>query len=403
MPSLPAPAEQAKHFCLEAGVVFLNHGSFGACPRPVLAEQDRLRVRLEQEPVRFFLQEAPVLLGRARAALAELVGADEQDLVFVANATTAVNAVLRSLDLRPGDELLETDHSYNACRNVLRYLAARTGALVRTVALPLPISGPQEVVERVLQEVTPRTRLALLDHVTSPTALVLPVAELVRALQERGVDTLVDGAHAPGMLPLDLRALGAAYYAGNCHKWLCTPKGAGFLYVRRDRQVGLVPPVISHGYNAPPSEQPRLHALFDWTGTVDPTPALCVPAAIAFLSGLMPGGLAALQERNRQLACQARQVLCAALGLPPPCPQQMLGSMAAVPLPDEDRGTPRSPLQPDPLQTELRERFGIQVPIMSWPAWPHRLLRISAQAYNSLAQYEYLAEALGTLLGASRR
>lgn len=399
MVCLPASAEHMRHFLLDADVVFLNHGSFGACPHPVLAEQDRLCARLEQEPVRFFLEEAPVLLGRARAALAELVGADEQDLVFVANATTGVNAVLRSLELQPGDELLETDHGYNACRNVLRYLAARTGALVRTVALPLPISGPQEVVERVLQAVTPRTRLALLDHVTSPTALVLPIAELVRALHERGVDTLVDGAHAPGMLPLDLRALGAAYYTGNCHKWLCTPRGAGFLYVRRDRQAGLVPAVLSHGYNAPPSEQPRLHVLFDWTGTVDPTPVLCVPAAIAFLSGLMPGGLAALQERNRQLACQARQRLCAALGVRPPCPAEMLGSMAAVPLPDGNGSPPGLPSRADPLQVQLRERFAVQVPIVPWPAWPHRLLRISVQAYNSPAQYDYLAEALRTLLG----
>jgi isopenicillin-N epimerase len=402
MATLPPPAEHIRHFTLDREVVFLNHGSFGACPRPVLAEQDRLRARMEAEPVRFFVDELEGLLDAARADLAAFVGADPQDLVFVPNATAGVNAVLRSLRLQPGDELLLTDQGYNACNNALRYVAERQGALVRTIALPFPLTGadatPEGLVGRVLAEVTPRTRLALLDHITSPTALVLPIAALVAALHARGVDTLVDGAHAPGMVPLDVTAIGAAYYTGNCHKWLCAPKGAGFLHVRRDRQEDLVPTIVSHGYNATRGDRPRLHLLFDWTGTSDPTAMLCVPAALRFLGGLLPGGLPALQAHNRSLALAARAHLCAALAAPPPCPDEMVGFMAAVPLRDGSGEAPRTPLYADPLQLELLARHAIQVPVVPWPAPPRRLVRISAQVYNSMAQYEHLAMALRQLL-----
>lgn len=386
-------------FPLDQNVVFLNHGSFGSCPLPVLAEQSALRARMEAEPMRFFLSDLEGLLDEARAALAALLGADADDLAFVPNATCGVNTVLRSLPLRPGDELLVTDHEYNACRNALCFAAERAGAQVVVVPLPFPISGPQEVVDRVCAQATPRTRLLLVDHVTSQTGLVLPVAELVRAMAARGVDTLVDGAHAPGMLPLALDELGAAYYTGNCHKWLCAPKGAALLHVRRDRQAGISPLSISHGRNSPRADRSRFRLEFDWTGTCDPTPWLCVPAAIRFLSSLLPGGLPALQAHNRALCLWARERLCAALGVPPPCPPQMIGSLASLPLPDGviSDEAPRSPLYQDPLQETLLRRYQIQVPVIPWPEPPRRLLRISAQLYNSEAQYEHLIQALREL------
>jgi isopenicillin-N epimerase len=389
----PAAGDLAAHWALDPSVTFLNHGSFGACPLPILAEQARWRARLEREPVQFFVRDVEPLLDAARAELAAFVGADAADLVFVPNATTGVNAVLRSLAFAAGDELLTTDHTYNACRNVLDFVAVRAGARVVIVPIPLPIDTAEDVTERVLAHVTPRTRLALLDHVTSPTALVFPLRELVEGLAARGVDTLVDGAHAPGMVPPGVREVGAAYYAGNCHKWLCAPKGAGFLCVRRDRHARIRPAVISHGANSPRTNRSRLLLEFDWTGTSDPTPYLCVPAAIRFMDGLLPGGWAALREHNHALALTARRLVCEALGVPPPCPDDMVGSMAAVSLPDGAGGV-AALYGGDPLQDLLLERYRVEVPVIPWPAPPRRLVRLSAQIYNHPGQFRRLADAL---------
>ena len=225
----------AHHWTLDPKIDFLNHGSFGACPRPVLEAQAELRARMERQPLQFLARDLEGLLDDARAALGQFIGADPDDLAFVPNATTGVNTVIRSLELQPGDELLTTDHAYNACRNALRW-HEKHGAKVVVAAVPWPIAGPAQVTDAVLGGVTPRTRLVLLDQVTSPTGLVFPVDEIVGRLNERGIDTVIDGAHAPGMLPLNVRAIGAAYLTGNCHKCLCAPKGAEFLDVRRERQ-----------------------------------------------------------------------------------------------------------------------------------------------------------------------
>jgi isopenicillin-N epimerase len=381
---------------LDPGVTFLNHGSFGACPRAVLEVQGRLRERLEAEPVRFLSRELEGLLDRARAALGAFVGADPDDLAFVPNATSGVNTVLRWLDLEAGDELLATDHTYNACRNALEAVATRAGARVVVATLPFPAATPERTLETVLARAGPRTRLALVDHVTSPTGLVLPIERLVHELESRGVDTLVDGAHAPGMVPLDLGALGAAYYAGNCHKWICAPKGSGFLHVRRDRQKGVRPLVISHGANSPRADRSAFRLEFDWTGTADPTAYLAVPEAIRYMGSLLPGGWPALMAHNRGTALAARDRLCAALGVPPPAPDPMIGSLAALPVPP---GFGPAPVdgERDPLQTALFDRFGIEVLVFTWRALAARILRVSAQVYNSASDYERLAGALGAL------
>jgi isopenicillin-N epimerase len=378
----------ASHWCLDPSVTYLNHGSFGACPSAVLAEQSALRLEMEREPVDFLSGTLPARLNAAREALSAFLGADPADLVFVPNATAGVNAVLRSLEFEPDDELLVTNHTYAACRKSIDFVAARSGARVVVANLPFPCSHDEEIIGAVMRQVSPRTRLALMDHVTSPTALILPLARLVSDLQERGIDTLVDGAHAPGMVPIGLSELGAAYYTGNAHKWLCAPKGAAFLHVRRDRQAALHPTVISHGY---PS---GFRAEFDWTGTVDPTPWLCIPASLRFMGTLLPGGWPQVMAANRSLAVQARGLLLESTGVGVPCPEAMIGSMASIPLPPPAAGSPAQGLNCEGLHAWFRDR-GVE----TW-LYPHPvpLLRISAQLYNDLDQFKRLSHLLTEVL-----
>ncbi|WP_026732564.1 aminotransferase class V-fold PLP-dependent enzyme [Fischerella sp. PCC 9605] len=378
---------------LDPGVTFVNHGSFGACPIAVLAVQQNLRSQLEQEPLRFFTREWEPLLDEAKSKLAAFVGVGAEDLVFVPNATTGVNSVLRSLIFHPGDEILTTNHEYNACRNALDFIASRTGARVVVVKIPFPLDSPQQVVEAVIEQVSSKTRLALLDHITSQTGLIFPLRELVQKLQAMGVDTLVDGAHAPGMIPLNLQEIGATYYTGNCHKWLCAPKGAAFLYVRRDKQPEIRPLTISHGANSSRTDKSRFQLEFDWTGTDDPTAYMCVPEAIAFMGSLLPGGWDELRQCNHQLVLQARQLLCEALQVLPPCLDEMIGSMAVIPMPAALEN--RSFMS---IRDELFDRFGIQVQVVPWHETPKLLVRISAQIYNTIEEYEYLGRALLELL-----
>lgn len=394
------PSEFARHWTLDPAVNLLNHGSYGATPRPVLAAQDAWRQRMEAAPVRFFSSELEPAMDAARQSLGAFVGADPDDLAFVPNATAGFNTVLRSLRFARGDELLTTDHAYNAAKNAMEYVAARDGATAVIAAVPFPSSGPDEVVEAVLNAVTSRTRLALLDEITSATALIFPIAELVAELSARGVDTLVDGAHAPGQVALDVAAIGAAYYTANLHKWVCAPKGSGFLWVHPDRQEQIRPLAISHGANSPRTDRTRFRLEFDWTGTADPSAYLAVPDSIRFGAELLPGGWAALRERNHSLALAARDLLCERLEIEAPAPEAMIGCMASVPLPLEAApGRVQGiELYDDPLHASLIER-GMEVMVTPWPQRPdggpwRRLVRISAAAYNDLKQYRRLAAAL---------
>ncbi len=424
------PSEHAAAWVLDPSVTFLNHGSFGACPRAVLEAQAHWRDRLEAQPVQFLARDLPGLLADARSALAEFVGADPDDLAFVTNATGAVNAIVRSLHFEPGDELLTNDHEYNATINVLRHVAERDGARVVIARIPFPVASEEEVIEAHLEAVTDRTRLALVSHVTSPTALVFPIERLVAAFAERGIETLVDGAHAPGMLALDLDRLGAAWYTGNLHKWVCAPKGSAFLHARRDRQPGIRPSTISHGANAVIDEaasgtdataggRTRYRAEFDWQGTLDPTPWLAVPHALLFVGGLLDGGWPEVMARNRALTLRARAAVAGVLGLSPDglAPEAMLGSMVALPLPEGGPlgapGAGSSPLDTDPLQQRLVDEHRIEVPIVSWPVpsarsagsagsagttMPaRRLIRISSALHNGPDDVDRLVAALRTL------
>jgi isopenicillin-N epimerase len=400
------PSPLARHWALDPGVTFLNHGSYGACPVEVLAVQRAWRDRLERQPVQFLSRELDGHLAEVRRAVGAFVGADPDDLGLIANATGGVNAVLRSLSFAPGEEILVTDHEYNAILNVARHVAARDSARVVVARLPFPAVSEDDVVDRVLAAATDGTRIAVISHVTSPTALVLPISRIVAGLAERGIDTLVDGAHAPGMVPLDLDALGAAYYAANLHKWVCAPKGAAFLHVRRDRQAAIRPATISHGANAPETRRPRFRSEFDWQGTLDPTAWLAAPAAIDLVGGLVEGGWPAVMARNRGLAVEAGGAL-ADVTRTATSPESMIGSMVALPLPVDGplggaaSADQSSPLEDDPLQTLIYDRFAIEVPIGPWPVPAaespdpqRRVIRVSAALHNDRHDVERLVEAL---------
>jgi isopenicillin-N epimerase len=365
----------------------------------VLERQSELRAQLEAEPVRFFLREYPELLEKARNELAAFVGADPAGLVFVTNATSGFNAVLNSLAFEPGDEVLSTGHGYPACRFAARDIAGAVGARAVEAAIPLPVSDPKEVAEAVIGGMGNRTRLLVIDHVTSPTALILPVEAIIGEAHDRGIPVLVDGAHAPGMLDLDVGSAGADFYTGNCHKWLCSPKGAGFLWVAERYRDRVRPTVLSHGAGPGPRPE-RFREEFDWTGTADPTAVLCVPEAIRVMAQMVPGAWPEIRHRNHELAIEARALLAELDGVAPVGPESMIGSMASMILP-ASRSDEKGAFGLDPLQATLFDEESIEAQLMGPPQWPARLLRISAQLYNTIDDYERLARALERLLPGS--
>jgi isopenicillin-N epimerase len=391
---LPGYSEFAKYWSLDRDSVFLNHGSFGACPKFILDKQVEYRKQLEANPMRFFIRQMEGIFEDSRRKVAGFVNADADDLVFVQNATTAVNTVFRSLRFTPGDEILFTNHIYGACRRLLEFVADQTGAKLVEANFEFPVASPGIILDAILEKVTARTRIALVDHISSASALIHPVENIVSELEKRGVDTFVDGAHAIGSIPLDLEKTGAAYYTANCHKWLCAPKSAAILHVRRDKQHGLYPVVISHaGHRAEPFSE-----RFFWPGTWDPTPMLCVGDAIDYLDSLFPGGWPALMQRNHDLCLEARALVCNVLEIEPPCPGSMIASMAAIPLPLTSLSTPPDYKSFDSWQEQMFNEYRIEIPSWQWEAPPTRLTRISVQLYNSPDQYRYFASILKSTL-----
>ena len=370
-------------WALDPDFLTVNHGSYGATPLTVLAEQDRWRKRMEAQPTRFFSQEMRGALREAAARLGRFVGAEGDDIAFVPNATTGCNAVLRSLRFGPDDEILHVSHVYNAVRNTMLHVAGWAGAKVVAAEIPFPQPDQATILRNIEQAITKRTKIAVFDHITSPSGLVLPIAEMIAMCRAAGVPVLVDGAHGPGQVPLDLPKLGADWYVGNCHKWLSAPKGSGFLYARPDRRADLHPVTISHGYRDGFTQE------FDWTGTVDPSAYLAVPAAIAFFERL---GGRALMERNRRLVADAARLLATRLGTEVGAGMEMTGSMALVRLPIEFEATrPQS----DKVREALRAA-GADSPVhpLAGRVW----LRLSAYAYNDLGDYERLADMLPGVL-----
>ncbi len=374
-----------RHFLLDPQIAFLNHGSFGATPRPVFRAYQRWQRELERQPVEFLDRRFTERMAAARRALGCYLGTDANNLVYTTNVTVALNIVARSLELGPGDEVLSTDHEYGALDRTWRFLAQERGFRYINQPIPLPLRTPRAFAEALWKGVTARTRVIFLSHITSPTALIFPVQEVISRARREGILTVIDGAHAPGQIPLHLDKLGADFYGGNLHKWLCAPKGAGFLYARPEVQPLLKPLVVSWGYQ---SERPGPSQFVDhheWWGTRDIAAFLAVPEAIAF------------QEKHNwprvRAACHAllRETVAAIgelTGLPPLSDERWYAQMAAVPLPNN--------VDVMHLKTRLYDDFGVEVPVFEWNG--RKLLRLSLQGYNTRGDLQRLLEALRQVL-----
>ena len=375
-------------FLLDPDITFLNHGSFGACPRPVFEVYQHWQRELERQPVEFLSRRIRGLLAEARQSLADLIGCAPPDLVYLPNATTAVNVVARSLtralSLGPADEVLTTDHEYGAAVRAWRFVCRNSGARLIQHPLSTPMTTPQAAADTLWAGVSDRTRVIFLSHITSPTALILPVAEICRRATAAGIVTVIDGAHALGQIDLDMHAIGADFYTANAHKWLLAPKGCAFLYARPDRQRLLDPLVVSWGWESDrPGPSPFLDH-FEWSGTSDPAAYLSVPAAIRFQQdNHWPGVRAAC----RALLADLRPRIVGLTGLPPLSPEDpgWTAQMLSLPL-------PAAWGEPGRIQARLWEAFRIEVPVLAWN--DHTLIRISIQAYNSVEDGERLVAAL---------
>ena len=374
-------------FLLDPDVVFLNHGSFGACPKPVFDEYQRWQRELERQPVEFLGRRFNDLMREARSALGGYLGADADDLVYVTNATVGLNIVARSLELQPGDEVLSTDHEYGALDRTWRFLCAKQGAKYIRQPVRVPIQSAEEVIEAIWSGVNDRTRVLFISHITSPTAITLPIKPVIDRARERGTRcvTIVDGAHAPGQIDLNLRELGADFYSGNLHKWLMSPKGSAFLYARKEMQQLVEPLVVSWGWEA---EKPSVSKFVDeqeWTGTRDIAAFLSVPAAIQFQRD---HDWPRVRRDCHELVRCARQQVSDLFGLPPLTPddEQWFAQMSALPLPACDL---------DMLKRRLYDEHRIEIPVIRWNE--RCFVRISIQGYNTPADVDHLVAALRML------
>jgi isopenicillin-N epimerase len=413
-PQTARSASPVTDWLLDPTVTFLNHGSFGACLKAIVDVQRGWREKLETQPVKFLARDLEDLVEWTRSEIGAFVGADADDVAMMPNATAGLNTVLRSLAFEPGDEILMTDHVYTSAANAARFAAALAGARVSVVNLPFPTQSSIQALDAIMSGVTPRTRLAILEHVTSATSLVLPIEELVKAMAEKGVDVLVDGAHGPGMRPIDLGKMRPAYYVGDLHKWVCAPKGSAFLYVRRDRQARIKPLAIGNGASDSRTDRSRFVLDFGWTGTFDPSAWLTVPAAIDGLAETMPGGWPAIMEANRQLINRSRLTLADALKTLPPAPEEMTGSMATLKLPGGPWPRDEVVRRISMIEAAMRGRR-FEVPLLPWPSplmvdWGYLpdttqfdvLVRISGHVYNHISQYERLSSILPGFAGVGR-
>ena len=377
-----------EYFLLDPDIVFLNHGSFGATPKPVFETYQNWQLRLERQPVLFLGRELDALLRESRIALGEYINADADDLVYVPNATHGVNIVAHSLQLNPGDEILTSNHEYGACDHTWDFICSKTGAKYVHQSIPLPVNSEEEIVEQFWQAVTPRTKAIYVSHITSSTALRLPVEKICQRARDTGILSIIDAAHSPGQIPVDLQLLGADILFGNCHKWMLAPKGAAFLYVRRDIQSLINPLIVSWGTNPTPdiATGSRFIDILQWTGTKDPAAALTVPTAIQFMKDHDWDNV---RCQCHMLLRQAIERICDLTNFPPlyPLDSNFYSQMGIAPLPKSDLTI---------LKSRLYDEYKIEVPLTQWQ--DRHFIRISIQGYNTQGDIDTLVEALKVLL-----
>ena len=379
-------ASLKSEFLLDPNVVFLNHGSFGACPKRVFDDYQRWQLELERQPVEFLGRRVTTLLAEARAKLAEYVGAATDEVVYFPNPTTAINMVARSLNLKPGDEILTTEHEYGAMDRTWRFVCNKTGARYVHRPIRLPVTSHEEFVEAFWAGTTERTRAIFISHITSPTALIFPVQEICRRAREAGLLSVVDGAHAPGQIPLNLAELGADLYTGACHKWLCGPKGSAFLYARREVQAWLEPLVVSWGWESETPSGSQFVDHHEWQGTRDVAAFLATPAAIQFQAEHDWG---AVRAECHGLASETRRRINDLTGLAPICPasRDWFSQMAAIRLP---------PVDVNAFKERLYNGYRVEAPVFKWNDQP--FMRVSFQGYNSRTDADALVDALKHLM-----
>ena len=387
---------------LDPKTIFLNHGSYGAVPKVVLEAQRKLEDEIERDPVEFMMDAYPVCIGEARQSLAKFVGANPERIAFIRNATEGINALFKSLPLGQNDEVLVSSHGYNACIEAIRHCANMRGFDVKTWQLPWPEPTSKDIEESLLERLSANTKVVVIDHITSPTALRLPIERLILLLQERGIITVVDGAHGPGQEVLDLNELGADYYIGNLHKWLCNPRGTAFLYNRTPEERPIYPVVISHGSSA--WVKPRLNHFceaFDWAGTQNPSAWCTVPETITWFESQKTNEGNSLIESNRQRATAvANHFVEHPLAQTRLAPDQRLAMVLLEIRPEAETFVPTLPNQKSPLQQRLYEEFDIQVPVISIENRTY--LRLSIHGYVRERDIEALDRALKKLHQDSR-
>jgi isopenicillin-N epimerase len=399
---LPVP-HATRHWQLNEQLVYLNHAQYGATPVRVMRTQAEIRERMERDPTRFLKVDLEPMMDGVREKLGGLLGCNPADLGLIRNATYALCTILRNTPFKPGDEILVTDQEYPSLQNELERMQATQGVKIVKAVIPFPIRSSQMVLERLVALATPHTRMVIVSHITSASAMMYPVASIVREFGERGVDVVVDGAHSPGQIHVDLGAMRPAYFVGSGHKWLSGPKGIGFFYVRPDRQHLFRPLALSgRAHKVRPNRSLFLRD-YDYQGTDDYSALLTLPSAIDTMQSLLPGGWNALMRHNHELAMAGREIVSRALGVEPPCPTSMLGSMVTLPLPEAPPALRNRPTcYDDALQDALLERHKIVVPIWRLNGSDQRVVRFSAQLYNTLEQYELLGRALRVELGRER-